>query len=191
MTRVLRATRARRDYYAAHRYEPRASVGAAPASPSSAAARLRTESTPASTRDRIIALLHTVLAHDTSADVRVEERSLPLTVKGIQPLAIAGGAPRHYVTAQLRRDGTHCSNAASWLSPRPELRTLALDVVSCSYDAPPDSPPLVNVVHLGLGRTGLIVTFDYEDGEALERIDDVDGSRLGAMRVLWSIGAGE
>lgn len=68
---------------------------------------------------------------------------------------------------------------------------LVLDVASCSCDAPPDSQQLVNVVDLGLGRTGLIVTFDSEDGAALELIECANAVHLGAMRVLWGIGAGE
>ena len=77
----------------------------------------------------------------------------------------------------------------AFLNPQPTLRVVSLDKSYCLND--PEAPSLLNVAHLGRGRTGLIVNVPGADGRDLRLVEYRDGVGLFHMRIIQIIAAGE
>jgi hypothetical protein len=117
------------------------------------------------------------------------------TMVATDRFTLADGSQRYYVRAEWRRDPTaHGKPAyafAAWLAPSPALRILAVETTTANDDFTNEFPILENVVDLGNGATGLIVTIWGGDGRSLSLIQYADGMNIAHMRHLHSISAGE
>jgi hypothetical protein len=112
------------------------------------------------------------------------------SIKEVQAFSVAGGGRRYYVRAELRATAL-CTTIGAWLAPALTLHIVAAQVSGCLDDFLIDAPRLLNVVDLGGGRTGIILSFTGGDGSSLELFDYRDGIDVTDMRSLPSISHGE
>lgn len=129
---------------------------------------------------------------DGSARQKIEKLSPALE---IQSFTVANGNRRYYARCEWR-SGAESNNRPSyvlgaWISPLPHLRILAVEQSTSPYGFEDQLPLLRNVVDLGDGRSGLIVSIAGEDSRSLQLLEYHDGADLKHMRTLQSIGAGE
>ena len=114
----------------------------------------------------------------------------------VQSFHLADGTLRYYVRAEWNpgTEPTGKSNylLAAWVSPHPTLRILALEKRTSQYGGINDGlPDLLNVVGLGSGKTGIILSVRGEDSSELTLTEYKDGISAQKMPVIQSIGAGE
>jgi hypothetical protein len=128
-------------------------------------AHLATEPQRFSVQSRIVALMTQHMKTPTTRE------SPPFSV---QSFYLATGALRYH--AALGALG-------AWLTPTPTLRILATETLLL--------PSLRNVVELGGGRTGLIVSWNGGDSGGLQLVGYRDGMSLQQMPHLHEISAGE
>jgi hypothetical protein len=115
----------------------------------------------------------------------------------IQPFTVSDGSVRYYVRAQFGSEPeipTHAPTPyamGAWITPTPRLRILAVER-QANFDAFEYALPILrNVVDLGDGRTGLIVTLTGPDSTYLALREYQDGVPVPRARTLQIIGAGE
>jgi hypothetical protein len=113
----------------------------------------------------------------------------------IQPFTLADGSLRYYVRAQWGSEAEHHDHIpyalGAWVTPTPRLHILAVEHQTSSYGFDDALPILRNVVDLGHGQTGLIVTFVGQDHMSLALLQYRDGATLGQTRTLQAISAAE
>ncbi len=113
----------------------------------------------------------------------------------IQPFYLADGSLRCYVRAGWERKMENDSRTpyalGAWMKLTPAAHMLAVERQTSSYDFENALPVLRNVVDLGYGKTGLVVTFQREDSTSLQLLEYRDGAALAQMRTLQAISAGE
>jgi hypothetical protein len=114
----------------------------------------------------------------------------------VQSFQLADGSLRYYVRAEWNtgKDPTGMSNylLAAWVAPLPTLHSLALEKRTSPYGGINDGlPDLLNVVGLGTGKTGIILSIRGEDNSELTLREYKDGASAEKMPVAQSIGAGE
>ena len=85
--------------------------------------------------------------------------------------------------------GQQCARLHAFVSPQPTLHVVSLDKSYCLND--PEAPSLLNVAHIGRGRTGLIVNVWGGDGRDLRLVEYRDGIGLFHLRIIQIIAAGE
>ena len=125
------------------------------------------------------------------AERRAAERLSP--VVEVQAFHIADGSLRYYASAQWNSgegitDPTSYALAA-WIAPLPTMHILSLEPRTFGYGF--DEPKLLNVVHLGGGRTGMIVAISAGESIEADLFEYSDGTDLKHMRLLQSMAAGE
>jgi len=112
----------------------------------------------------------------------------------VQSFQIADGSPRYYVRADWKsgkeKELQHPYALAAWVSPRPTLHILAVEKRTTGY-GDLGLPDLLNVVDLGVGRTGIIVEIEGDDSRELVLADYRDGASLKNMPILQFISVGE
>jgi hypothetical protein len=74
-----------------------------------------------------------------------------------------------------------------WIAPPPTLHVLAVES-GAGFEYLPD---LLNLIDLGGGNAGIIVSEHGGDSASLSLAEYRDGMDLGQMRTLQSIGSGE
>ena len=137
-----------------------------------------------------------LLTQRMKAMATVPQRS---AVEGTSPVVevrafhLPDGSLRYYASAEWYSsnritDANSCAVGA-WLAPQPTLHILALEPRTFGYES--DEPTLLNVLDLGGGRAGMIVSI--ASGESIETglFEYRDGTDLKHMRLLQSIAAGE
>jgi hypothetical protein len=113
----------------------------------------------------------------------------------IDRFTLADGSQRYYVRIEWPHDPgadlTPPFAFAAWLAPSPALRILAAQATTANSDFTDELPILENVVDLGSGRTGLVLTIVGGDGRSLDLVEYADGVDIAHMRHLQSISVGE
>jgi hypothetical protein len=129
----------------------------------------------------------------TETERRAAEGLSPIV--NVQAFRQAGGTLRYYAGAAWNSgEGTEVKTAyalAAWISPLPKLHILEVQTRTSGYDGGIDSPTLLNVVDLGEGRTGIIVSISGGDSGSTDLLEYRDSQDIAHMRVLQCIGAGE
>jgi len=112
----------------------------------------------------------------------------------VQPFRLADGSLRYYVRAQWGSEAEHGNRLqyalGAWMTPAP-LRILAVEHQTSNYGFENVLPVLLNVVDLGHGKTGLIVSSQGEDSTSLRLTEYREGASLAQMRILQAINAAE
>ena len=112
-----------------------------------------------------------------------------------QSFTLSNGSLRYYVRAEWRSGNEPRDPAtyvlAAWIAPGPKPHVLAIQRETSPYGFEEELPNLRNVVDLGNGRTGLIITSVGEESVALFLVEYRDGADLTQMRTLQSISPGE
>lgn len=125
----------------------------------------------------------------TDAQRHEAERVSPLFA--VQQFRLADGTLRYYAragwTSGKGSRETLIYGLAVWIAPQPTLHVLAADSAP-GFQYLPD---LLNVIDLGGGSAGIIVSEHGDDSGSLSLVEYRDGMDLRHMRTLQSIGAGE
>jgi hypothetical protein len=183
-----------KNYYVVRRHLENQNKGdkEKPPNPDATYAYLEEEPVRFDVQTQIVDLLtQRMKALATDAQRRSAERISP--VVQVQSFRVADGTLRYYASAEWH-SGTRITDkdsyaVAAWIAPQPTLHILAMEAQTFGYAY--DEPKLLNVIDLGGGRTGMIVTISA--GESIETglFEYHDGSDLKHMRLLQSIAAGE
>ena len=143
---------------------------------------------------KIVNLLIQQVEKTASATMRGAIEHLSPTFE-VQSFHLANGKLRYYAQASWNMGtGTHMKTVcaiAAWVSPSPELHILSTEPRNSSYDGVGFTASLVNVVDLGEGRTGFVVSRAGEDSVSTDLVEYRDGVDLSQMQVLQSISTGE
>jgi hypothetical protein len=140
-------------------------------------------------------LLRLRMKKEATEAERSRAANLSLGLK-VQPFQLADGSVRYYVRAEWS-SGKETVEAPSyllgaWMTPLPTLHILAIEKRTSPYGGIDDGlPALLNVIDLGNGKTGMILSIRGEDSSELDLKDYQDGSSARKMRALQSIAAGE
>jgi hypothetical protein len=170
-----------KDYYAVRRHRPVSTPEHIPTS-ASEYAHIVDQPLRFSLQSRIVALL----TQRMKAIVKPEEWTRLQNVSprfSVQSFYLSNGGLRYYAKLDWNSHvvGNDESNdvLAAWLAPAPTLRILAVET---RWSSGADLPALHNVVDLGEGRTGAIVSSFGEDSGALRLLEYRDGISLPQMR---------
>lgn len=141
-------------------------------------------------QSKIVGLLNSRMkAMATDAEQRQAENVSPLFA--VRQFRLADGTLRYYARAGWKSGkGSRerlIYGLAVWIAPQPTLHVLAADSAA-GFEYLPD---LLNVIDLGSGNTGVIVSIHGDDSGSLSLVEYRDGVDLAHMRTLQSIGAGE
>jgi hypothetical protein len=117
---------------------------------------------------------------------KLKSRLSDLSVLQVQSFTLADGSPRYYA----RAESASGKALSAWLSPDPSLHVLAFQDQTSKYGFNSETPELLNVIDLGRGRTGIIVSTTGEDSQGLFLLEYRDGP-FQAMRKLFLISAAE
>jgi len=117
---------------------------------------------------------------------KLKPRLSDLSVLQVQSFTLADGSPRYYARAESVSEKA----LSAWLSPDPSLHVLAFQDQTSKYGFNSETPELLNVIDLGRGRTGIIISTTGEDSSGLFLLEYRDGP-LQAMRKLFFISAAE
>jgi hypothetical protein len=111
----------------------------------------------------------------------------------VQSFRLANGSLRYYARAnrETEKEPIGGSNDAlgAWLTS--SLQTLAIETRTSPYGFESALPNLRNVVDLGGGRTGVIVSVSGEDSGSLSLVEYRDGASLREMNTLQVLSAAE
>jgi hypothetical protein len=122
--------------------------------------------------------------------------------QGISPIfnaesfRVADGTLRYYARAEWKwgkpEDLRSNFALAAWIIAEPKLRIAAVQTTTSPYDGLDTLlPKLLNVLDLGGGRTGIILSISGEDSASTRLLEYHDGIDFQHMRVLQTIEAGE
>ncbi len=184
----------RKDYYVLRRHtEKESDVGSIPRIPAMWT-QLENEPVEFGVQSRAVALL-TEQMNKFATDIQRRRAEKTSPVFQVQAFRTADGALRYYARAEWKpeKDLDKTSYAlGAWISPSPELHILAIEKRASGYE-PFDYvlPNLINVVDLGNGKTGMIISKGGDDSIELDLVEYQDGADLRHMRMLQSIGTGE
>lgn len=142
---------------------------------------------------KIVALLTQRMKTTTEVDQSELEHVSP--VFEVQSFHLADGKLRYYAQAAWNTGtGTQLKTVyalAAWIAPLPTLHILAVETRTSPYNGVGITPSLVNVIDLGKGRTGIVVTISGEDSGSTDLVEYRDGTDWRQMLGLQSISAGE
>ena len=151
---------------------------------------LLSEPIPFDMQSKIVGLLNermNVMA--TDAQRHEAESVSPLFV--VQQFRLADGAQRYYARAAWQSGkGSReklIYGLGAWIAPLPTLHVVAAES-GAGFEYLPN---LLNVIDLGGGKAGIIVSEHGDDSASLSLVEYRDGMDLGHMRILQSIGSGE
>jgi len=129
----------------------------------------------------------------TDAERRGAE-DIPPTLE-VQSFRLADGSLRYYVRSEWKSGKESFRHPAyalgAWIAPLPKLHILTVEKRTSGYDFESALPSLLNVVDLGSGKTGVIVSISGDDSRWLKLIEYRDGVSLNHMRSLQGIGSAE
>ena len=178
------------DYYVVRRHAASPGPGAPAMTRRSGSARLRT--TPVA--PRMTAEMASMVAErgrdNAMAAARPPAGRAAVRIKRAQAFTTAGGDLRYFVVAESGA-GRACTTTRAWLAGAPALHVLAADETGYCAGTLAGGTRLLNVVDLGGGRTGLIVSLQGGDGMALELVEYQDGADLPHMRRWHAVRFGE
>jgi hypothetical protein len=113
----------------------------------------------------------------------------------VQSFRTAEGGLRYYAQAKWiveeKPEGSSYGVIGAWISPTPSLHILAVEPTATSDYQEGSLPDLLNVVDLGGGKTGVIISISGLDGWSFVLFEYRDGASSHDMRVLNSISHGE
>jgi hypothetical protein len=181
-------------YYAVRRHQDLQDGPKPSSTPKSEFASLLDQPVRFDIQTQIASLLNQRMKTMATAAERSKAENIPLTL-AVQPFRIADGSLRYYARAEWRsgkeRHGKSTFVLGAWMTPKPRLQILAVESRVSSYDFEQELPKLLNVVDLGGGRTGIIVSISGEDSGSLGLVEYRDGVSLAHMRSLQTVGVGE
>jgi hypothetical protein len=153
-------------------------------------ASLSDEPLPFSLQSRIVNLLEERMKTLASPSQQHEAENVSPSF-AVQQFRLSDGSLRYYARAGWksgkRRNSKLIYGLGAWIAPSPTLHILAVESkVGFEY-----LPQLVNVIDLGEGKNGIIVTEHHEDGGALRLLEYRDDLDLSHMRTLQSLSADE
>ena len=182
------------NYYVLRHHIAKENVGneLTPPNPDATYAFLEQEPVRFDVQTQIVDLLTQRMKTSASdAQRHTAERISPMVE--VQAFHLPDGTLRYYASVEWR-SGTRTIDGdayavAAWIAPPPTLHILAIEAQTFGYVY--DLPKLWNVIDLGGGNTGIIVTISA--GESIETalFEYHDGTNLKHMRRLQSIAAGE
>ncbi|HEV7219045.1 MAG: hypothetical protein ACHP8A_13040 [Terriglobales bacterium] len=184
----------REDYYVLRRYpEKKSDVRSITRIPA-VWTRLENEPVEFGVQSRAVALL-TEQMNKFATDIQRRRAGRTSRVFQMQAFRTADGPLRYYARAEWKpeKDLDRTSYAlGAWISPSPELHILAIEKRTSGYEGfDYVLPNLINVVDLGNGKTGMIISKGGDDSIELDLVEYQDGADLRHMRMLQSIGTGE
>lgn len=142
----------------------------------------------------IVGLL-TERARTAATDAQRAEIDRISPIVDVQAFRLSDGSLRYYAGAAWNyEDKSQCKTVyalGAWISPAPKLHRLEVQHRTSGYDGGIDLPHLLNVVDLGGGRTGIILSVGGEDSSSTKLVEYRDGLDFQHMRVLQSLDAGE
>lgn len=113
----------------------------------------------------------------------------------VQAFTLADGSLRYYVRAEWKSgaepNGDPTYVLAAWMAPEPKLHILVVTHKTSPYGFEHDLPVLLNVIGLGNGKTGVIISSEGEDSSYVGLFEYRDGDDLAHMRCLQLIGSAE
>jgi hypothetical protein len=175
------------DYYAVRRHGRPADQAAAMTARSSSARLLKAAVLPSVTTT-IASLLRDRL---NAPPTRLTAGGAAISIARTQGFTTTGGDLRYFVVGQSG-SGKACKTITAWIAPAPVLHVVAAEtVVDGCNGTLAEGTSLLNVVDLGVGRTGLIILLRGGDGMALELVEYKDGFDLRHMRKWQRISVGE
>jgi hypothetical protein len=188
----------RESHYALRRHQEPPASGSGPATKTQTVfPGLQDEPLRFDIQTRIVALLNSIIKGPTSGSDQCQVEGISPTF-AVQAFRVADGSLRYYAKAAWSTGEQHTESEkticalGAWISPLPELHILAVEKRTSPYDGLASVlPDLLNVVDLGLGKTGIIIGISGEDGGSLDLVEYHDGMNLSQMLTLQSIGAGE
>ena len=179
-----------KDYYVARRHRATSAGKSKAIDRRDSQAHLGREPVSADLEARMLPLLQEALAKDTTGNPQLSAANGTPVITLAQSFALADGSTRYYVSARVgSAQSQQCARVHAFVNPQPTLRVVSLDKSYCLND--PEAPSLLNVAHLGRGRTGLIVNVWGGDGRDLRLVEYRDGVGLFHLRIIQIIGAGE
>jgi hypothetical protein len=113
----------------------------------------------------------------------------------VQAFTLADGGLRYYVRAEWKSgeeaEGDPTYVLGAWMALEPRLHILAVAHKTSSYGFEGYLPVLLNVIGLGNGKTGLIISTQRDESSYLNLCEYRDGDDIAHMRCLQSIGSAE
>lgn len=145
-------------------------------------------------QSEIVALL-TQRARTEATEAQRAEIDRISPIVAIQAFRLSDGTLRYYAGAAWNHEENNQFRTVyalgAWISPAPKLHLLEVQHRTSGYDGGIDLPHLLNVVDLGGGRTGIILSVGGEDSSSTKLVEYRDGLDFQHMRVLQSLDAGE
>lgn len=184
-----------RNYYVVRRHlEP---VGA-PYSPSdqqSVGAGIEDEPIRFDIQTQILDLLTQRMQATATESERCDAQGIS-PIFNVESFRVADGTLRYYARAEWKwgkpEDQRSNFAMAAWIIGEPKLRIVAVQTATSPYDGLDTLlPKLLNVVDLGGGRAGIILSISGEDSASTRLLEYRDGVDFQHMRELQTIEAGE
>lgn len=190
-----------RNYYVLRRHRELTESASKPPTILTACAGIENEPGHQPVRFDIQARILDLLAERMQTTATEAERS---AAQGVSPVfdvesfRVADGTLRYYARAAWKwgtpEDLRSNYALAAFLEAKPQLQIVAVQAATSPvYEDDLDGvlPPILDVVDLGDGRTGVIVASEGEDSSATRLLEYRDGVDLWHMHFLQSIEAGE
>jgi hypothetical protein len=142
-------------------------------------------------QEQIVDLLkERMLVLATAPQRTAAEHSAPYV--RIKAFHLPDGSPRYYASAEWYQgaqitDTTY--SIAAWITAVPKLQIMALEPRTFGYGG--DEPELLNVLDLGDGMAGVILSISRGESVETDLFEYRDGVDLKRMRILQSIAFGE
>jgi hypothetical protein len=176
-----------KDYYAVRRHGGSADQGAAMTARSSSARLLRAAVAPS-----VTTAIASVLGERLNAPpTRAAAGGAAISIARAQGFTTTSGDLRYFVVGQSG-SGKACKTINAWITPAPVFQVVAAEtIVDGCNGTLTQGLSLLNVVDLGVGRTGLVILLRGGDGMALELVEYRDGFDLPHMRKWQSISFSE
>ncbi|MGC1107603.1 MAG: hypothetical protein WA876_13800 [Candidatus Acidiferrales bacterium] len=184
------------DYCVVRRLTEPLSIPKPPFKPITAYAGLWDEPVRFNTMAQIVKLLTERMMAMASEKERAAAANVSPAVE-VQQFRIAGGELRYYARAEWN-SGRHWHGIplpdyalGAWLMTEPELRVLAIEKSTGGIGFDDELPRLLNVVDLGDGRTGMILSVNGQESGYTNVLEYRDGLDVKHMTMLQSVGGGE
>jgi len=183
-----------KDYYGVRRHREAGNNSKATSDQPSRNARLVDEPVRFDIQREVASQLNQWMKTAAEGSVRLTAATI-VPAFAIQPFTLADGSLRYYVRAEWKSGEEPNGNAtyvlAAWMATEPSVRVLAVEHQTSPYGFEHELPLLLNVVDLGKGKTGLIISINGEDSAWLKLLEYRDGVDLNHMPKLQSIGSAE
>jgi hypothetical protein len=109
----------------------------------------------------------------------------------VQAFHLADGFSRYYARIEWRADdqpeGSPSFAMGAWIAPQGGLHILAVEPITSPYGFTDELPNLLNVVDLGEGKTGIIVSITGPGEDTVGLWEYRDGDNLSQMHLFQSL----